>query len=226
MRRGFKISLEGIDGAGKTTQLRHVVSHLQDSGFKPMIKPCRNNTNSDELDGRLLSIIKRDEEMRRYPITDALASAARTLYVDEKIINPHLEKGGVVVADRDIDTAIAYSLPDLQKSYPEVDIDLYVTWMLGVYSVRHAMPDLTIYLDIAPERALSRALNDDIPNERIIFNDQDLVFMQSVQQGYSRLIERSPDRIYPIDVNDKSIDEVSEEISHHINRFINRRDLP
>ena len=35
MRRGFKISLEGIDGAGKTTQLRHVVSHLQDSGFNP-----------------------------------------------------------------------------------------------------------------------------------------------------------------------------------------------
>ncbi len=75
-------------------------------------------------------------------------------------------------------------------------------------------PDLTIYLGMPPERALSRALNDDIPNERIIFNDQDLVFMQSVQQGH--IGSEAPTEFHSIDVNDKSIDdEVSENLSSY-----------
>lgn len=224
MRRGIKISLEGIDGAGKTTQLKHMVEHIQERGFNTLVKPCRNNTDSDGLDGKLLSIVKCDEEIRSYPVTDALVSAARILYVDEKIINPHLEKGGAVIADRDIDTAIAYSLPDLHRANPELSKDSYIEWMLGIYGVRHAMPDLTIYLDVDPERALSRALNDDIPNERIIFTDKDLSFMRLVQEGYEHLRDRNPGRIKSIDVNDMSISEVSEEISLHINNLIDDRE--
>lgn len=221
--RGFKISLEGIDGAGKTTQLSHATEYMTDHGFDVLVKPCRNNIDSSGIDSDLLKIVKYSDSIRRDAATSALLSAARTSYMDENVLNPHLANGGVIIADRDIDTAVAYSLPDLVDKYPQRKPEEHIDWLLGLYSVNHAIPDLTIYLDVEPKRALQRALDDEVPNERVIVTDENLQYIALVQQGYQRIIERNQGRIRVINVNERAVAEVSEAVTAHLDTFLDGR---
>ena len=149
-----------------------------------------------------------------------LLSAARTAYIDRTMVDRHIASGGVVIADRDIDTTIAYSMPGFSALDSGLSSDTYIDWMMSVYRIYHHAPDLTLYFNISPEKALSRALNDDIPNERIIFSDKDLCYIKAVQRWYEVLIRREGGRFKSIDVNNKSVEEVSNEITSIINDFV------
>ncbi len=225
MRQGVKISLEGIDGVGKTTQTPVVEEYLQDRGYSVYFKPCRNNMLGEGIDNDIVKILKGSRKaLEEVPAAEVLLNAARTMFLHEKYIKEQLEKGEAVLCDRDIDTALAYSMPSLRRQYPEKTTRQLSKWMLGAYSIEPTVPDLTLLLDANTGVALGRALSDDVPNERAIFDEDGVAFLEEVQDNYRELHTMFPDRIKRIDVTDRSISEVSAELIGAVGLFLDQHE--
>lgn len=220
-RQGIKISLEGIDGVGKSTQLPVLNDFLIDRGYDVYVKPCRNNFAGNGLDGTLLGVLKGSRhELAAFPAAEVLLAAARSLIIHDTYLAGHLAAEGVVLCDRDIDSAVAYSLPGLQRRYPDKNPQWLANWVMGAYAPEPVTPDLTLWLDAPLEVALGRAMDDDAPNERAIFDEHGVALIQEVQTAYQGLHELFPDRIQRIDVSQKTAPEVSEELLERLDLFL------
>lgn len=219
--KGLKISLEGIDGAGKTTQTERVKGFLEQQGHDVLFKPCRNNTFTAGIDNDILQLIKRSgEEFSMLPAAEVLLTAARTLIVHEGYLKEHLSSGGTVLCDRDIDTTIAYSLPQLKRSYPDRSTAQLAGWIMDTVSIEQTTPDLTILFDVDPSIAVGRALSDDNPQERAVFSEHDVTYIKEVSSYYKDLRQLYPERIQRIDVSEMSIQEVGSTVLHTVSTFL------
>jgi dTMP kinase len=186
--RGRFITIEGPEGAGKTTQAARLEAHLRDDGI-PVVR-------TREPGGTRLGEVLRDillaggrSAVPIDPLTDALLfSAARRQLVSE-VIRPALEAGTTVICTRFADSTIAYQgygagvplseLRDLQR--------------IATDGLR---PDLTILLDLPPEAGLERKAPDDQTRFELGF---DLDFHRRVRQGFLELAEAEPGRITVVD---------------------------
>lgn len=224
--RGVKISLEGIDGVGKSTQKDPLKKYLEGKGYEVFVKPCRNDIKSADIDNAILTLIKESSKsLRKAPATEVLLQAARMLYVNERLgIEETLSTGAVVLCDRDIDTAMAYAMPDMQRKHEASSTRKLARWILGLYAIEHTMPDLTLWLDAETDTALNRAMSDEMPNERAIFDDNGVAYIKEVREVYRELHAMFPERIKRVDVNNKTADEVSDEIAYTVGVFLNDKE--
>ena len=221
--RGLKISLEGIDGAGKTTQTSMIQDHLRNRGHDVLFKPCRNSTFTEGVDNDILQILQQSRrELRDAPATEALLTAARMLYVHTVRLDDHLNAGGTVLCDRDIDTAVAYSMPGLKQKYPGRTTAELAGWMTAAVSIEHTMPDLTLFFDVDPGIALARAMSDEVPNERAVFDEGGVAYINEVSRHYRELHGLYPDRIHRIDVSERGIEEVGSLALGAIDTFLDQ----
>ena len=144
---GCFITFEGVDGSGKSTQVGLLCDHLKDAGHEVVrTREPGGSPGAEEIRGLLLNgAVDRWSEQTEL----LLFTAARRDHL-EKLILPALERGAVVVCDRFADTTRAYqgarggALPAL--------VELLHDAVIGIE------PDLTILMDIDPEKALQRAL--------------------------------------------------------------------
>lgn len=140
------ISVEGVDGSGKTEQVRRLVEHLRSAGLKVL--------QTKEPDGGQLGAEVRLMLTRPGRVLDAveqllLVSAARFDHV-RSVIRPALEKGQWVVSDRFIDSTYAFQLTASKRS-------LHAMFRsVGEVVVGSTYPKLTIILDLPPEVARGR----------------------------------------------------------------------
>ena len=128
---GLFIAIEGGDGAGKTTQIRKLVEHLESRGFDPVIAtrepggtPVGKSIRSVLLDGEAVS--KKSE---------ALLYAADRAHHVATLVNPNLEQGGAVVTDRYIDSSLAYQAGGRELS--EDDVLALSRWATSGLSLIH-----------------------------------------------------------------------------------------
>jgi dTMP kinase len=184
--KGIFISLEGIEGTGKTTQARLLADYLGGKGFTV--------TRTAEPGGTPISLKIREillspESAEMAPVTELLLyNASRVQHVKE-IIFPALERGEVVITDRFSDSTAAY------QGYGR-GIALELIDSLDLIATDRMRPEITLLLDIDVETGLRR--NRSI-NKRDRLELEDVSFHERVRKGFIGLAAKEKDRIRVID---------------------------
>lgn len=199
--KGIFITVEGGEGAGKTSAIRLMEQLLQQAGYEvvvtrepggiPIAEQIREvilDSHNTEMDGR----------------TEALLyAAARRQHLVQKVI-PALEKGHAVLCDRFIDSSLAY-----QGFAREIGMD--EVFEINRFAIHDTMPDLTLFLDVSPEVGLDR-IRANSEREVNRLDMESLAFHERVRSGYLLLLDRYPERIVRIDA-DRSKEEVAGALS-------------
>jgi dTMP kinase len=185
------ISLEGIDGSGKSTQARLLVEAL---GAETVAIREPGGTEAAERIRELLA----DPAVELEPLAELMLFLAARADLTERVIRPALEAGRDVVADRFSDSSVAYQGAARELGVGEV-ISLCDTATDGLW------PDLTLLLKIDPETGLGRADGDDR------FEREGLGLQREVAAAYEEIAMIASDRVAVVDATG-SVEEVHERV--------------
>jgi dTMP kinase len=190
MSKGFLVSLEGPEGAGKTSVLEALIPILEDRGVEVL---TTREPGGVLIGEKIREVILDPSHTEMDPKTELLLYiASRRQHLVEKVL-PALAAGKLVIMDRFIDSSVAY-----QGFGRDLDIDA-IDW-LNQFATDGLKPDLTLYFDIEVEEGLARiAANSDREVNRLDMEGLDL--HRKVRQGYLSLIEREGNRIEKIDAS-------------------------
>jgi len=206
--RGWFITIEGPEGAGKTTQATALARHLEDRGIDVHVTREPGGTWLGE---RLREVIlaRTGASAATDPVTDALLfNAARRQLVTE-VIRPALERGRTVVSARYADSTLAY-----QGYGAGVDLDRLRE--VAEIATDGLSPDLTILLDLPPEHGLERKAPDDLTRFEAEF---DLAFHRRVRAGFLALADAEPERFAVIDAR-RSEPEVADAVAAAVDALV------
>ena len=199
---GAFLSMEGLDGSGKGTQIERLSDALDRWGFEVVHTREPGGTPIGE---KIREILLDRENAGMAAETEALLYAAsRAQHVREKIL-PAVAEGKVVLCDRYLDSSVAY-----QGGGRQLGIDKVLA--INAPAVNGVLPDLTVYLEIGHREALQRRCAASEPDRLEMEADS---FHARVEDGYHQLIERDPDRFVVVDAA-KSRDEIAEEIQDKV----------
>ena len=199
MRRGKFISVEGIEGVGKSTNIEVLVERIEAAGHKVLTTREPGGTPIAE-DIRDILTNRGDEPVPE--IAEVLLMfAARSFNVNNVII-PALEAGTWVVCDRFTDSSRAYQGGG--RGIPMETIDSLADWVHG-----DTWPDLTLLLDAPVEIGLERAGKRSAPDR---FEQERHDFFQRVRECYLQIAAREPARFVVIDTT-RGIDEVKSDVA-------------
>lgn len=212
-RRGLFITLEGIDGTGKSTQFRGLVQYLR--GQEHTVCATRE-PGGTKVGEQVRSILLASKTARLAPLAElALIYAARAQHLEE-VVMPALARGEIVVSDRYNDASYAY------QGYGR---------KLGVDTVRAfdriicggTQPDLTVILDLEPHTALARAHGRETRRNSLQgrFEAQGLAFHRRVRRGYLEIAKREPHRVKVVNAG-RPIAEVQASIRRVVDEFLAR----
>jgi len=204
------ITVEGIEGAGKTSCMDLLERRIRERGHQVLVTREPGGTPMGE-DLRQLLLGHRHDGMA--DDTELLLMfAARAEHLHAKI-EPALAGGSWVLCDRFTDATYAYQGYgrgiDLQR------IAALETWVLG-----ERRPDLTLLLDLPVEVGLERAGRRSTPDR---FESQALAFFERVRRGYLGLAAASPGRFRVVDAG-QSLDKVSQQVTAAIDAFLDQAD--
>ncbi|WKA54851.1 dTMP kinase [Planococcus shixiaomingii] len=207
----YLITLEGGEGAGKTSIVKRLASFLEQQGHSVV---CTREPGGIEISEQIRKVILDQANVKMDARTEALLyAAARRQHLVEKII-PALEAGNVVLCDRYIDSSLAYQGHARGLGISEI-------FSINKFAIDKYMPDLTLYFDVQPEVGLARIEKDG--NREINRLDvESMKFHQAVREGYLMLIDQYPDRIQVIDA-DNELEMVLQEAKKSVLAFIERK---
>jgi dTMP kinase len=184
LNKGIFITIEGGEGAGKTTLIERLVHTMQERGKRVVTTrepggiPIAEQIRSVILDRSHTAMDGRTEAL--------LYAAARRQHLVEKVM-PALEDGQMVICDRFVDSSLAYQGHARGLGMDEV-------WSINRFAVDGAMPQLTIYMDIDPEMGIAR-IQSSRGREVNRLDLESLAFHKLVREGYLKLLEQFPERI-------------------------------
>lgn len=206
------ITLEGIEGSGKTTQIQHMVRFLESRGYECMITRQPGGT---EIGKKIRSIVLDPENQKLFPWAELLLYMADRAQHIEEMIKPALAKGITVVCDRYFDASLVY------QGYAR-GLDIKRIKLLHEVVLDNLKPDLTFLLDLPPETGLARAwdrINGSKTEKDTRFEEEDLVFHQRVREGYLEIAGLEPGRYRVIRAGGEEA-EVKNEILDHLSRAV------
>ncbi|MBE0449322.1 MAG: dTMP kinase [Clostridia bacterium] len=209
MSKTVVISLEGGEGAGKTSVIEKIKTHLESKGISHMITREPGGVPISEKIREIILDKTHDEMDHR---TEALLfAAARRQHLIEKVI-PAIRSGiEVVVFDRFVDSSMVY-----QGYVRGIGVD--EVYQMNLFATEGFLPDLTLYLDVDPEIGLAR-INSNPDREINKLDMETLEFHKLVREGYLELASKFPERIRIINA-ENSIEEVCEESVKEIEVFL------
>ena len=190
MSKGFLVSLEGPEGAGKTSVLEAIIPILEDRGIEVL---STREPGGVLIGEKIREVILDPSHTEMDPKTELLLYiASRRQHLVEKVL-PALAAGKLVIMDRFIDSSVAYQ--GFGRGLDKEAID----W-LNEFATDGLKPDLTLYFDIEVEEGLARiAANSDREVNRLDMEGLDL--HRKVRRGYLSLLEKKTDRIVKIDAS-------------------------
>ncbi|WAA09506.1 dTMP kinase [Fervidibacillus albus] len=214
MGKGLFITVEGPEGAGKTTVLKMLTEELKDEGY-PIV--YTREPGGIPIAEKIREIILDKNHTEMDPKTEALLyAAARRQHLVEKII-PEINKGNLVLCDRFIDASIVY------QGYAR-GIGMDSVYMINEFAVENVMPDLTVYFDIEPETGLRR-IHQHRETELNRLDLEDVQFHRRVREGYILLLRQYPDRMKKIDAN-QPLDAVKRDVKQLVTDYFQMRSFP
>lgn len=206
---GLFITFEGIEGCGKTTQIKMVGEYLDNRNISYIIT---EEPGGSSLGLKIREILLNKSSFEICAESELfLFSAARAQHVKEVIL-PALEGGGIVLCDRFFDATIAY-----QGSGRELDMNFIR--QINAISAGHLKPDMTFLFDIPVEIGLKRAMGrisriKNAPREDR-FESEKIEFHKKVRESYLSLAKSEPERFRVID-GTRDIREVHREVCSQI----------
>jgi dTMP kinase len=191
--RGKLITIEGLDGAGKSTLAQGLVRELAAQGHR--VELLREPGGVD-VSERIRALVK-DPALAVTPRAEALLyAAARAQLVGERL-EPLLEQGALVLLDRFVDSSLAYQGAGRELGVQEVRL-------LNMFATGGLTPDRTLLLRIEP--ALGRARQDERAQEPDRLEREDERFFARIVAAYDELAREEPARIRPIDAGQAQAD--------------------
>ena len=180
MKQGWFISLEGVDGSGKSTQIQTTAAWLKEQGYEVLVTREPGGTATAEKIRNLVL----DADVPLQPRTELLLYlAARAQHVAE-VIKPALAAGRIVLCDRFVDSTLVYQ--GIVRG-----LDLRRIKELNEFASEELMPALTLLLDADPalleERRRERGVTDR-------FEQEGLSFQKKLREGFLFLAEKEPDQ--------------------------------
>ncbi|MBI2092550.1 MAG: dTMP kinase [Deltaproteobacteria bacterium] len=196
--RGKFITFEGIEGCGKTTQIKLLDEYLRKKGFETVLSREPGGT---KIGDKIRAILLDPEHKEMTPLAELfLYEASRAQHVNE-LINPAVESGKVILCDRFADSSAAYQ--SAARLLPKDLVD-----ELNNIAIAGIKPDLTVILDINPEEGLKRAHVRGKPDR---FEQEKMDFHERVRNGYLALAKKEPKRFIVINGR-KTVEEIHKEI--------------
>ena len=202
--RGKFITLEGIEGSGKSTSLDTISKILDTLDIEFIIT---KEPGGGPL-GKDLRKILLDKKTSISPEVELLLMMADRKNHIDNIVEPSLEKGVWVISDRYLDSSYAYQGGGRQIDTSKIDL---LTELLKL-----PIPDLTILFDLSPEIALQRAKNR---SELDRFESEPIDFHQRIREAYLNLANDNVERYVVIDAS-KDIQNVKDQVQKKVNEFI------
>ena len=199
------ITLEGSEGAGKSTLIENLKVYFLDNNIEFIFTKEPGATE----EGAELRKLLLDKNIELDPISETFLLLADRLEHVRKIINPALEKNKNVLSDRYLDSTYAYQGAGRKISKDELDI--------FIKPLNFPKPDLTIYLDLPVEEGLMRAKGRDKLDR---FEEEEIDFFERIRNSYIKLAQENSNRIVIID-STKSEKEVFELAKEFIEKKLN-----
>ena len=205
MSKGQLISFEGLDGAGKTTQMDLLEQWLESHGV-PYVRT--REPGGTPLGVEIRHLLLNRPELAITPLAEAfLFQADRTQHFTTLIL-PALSEAKLVITDRCFDASIAY------QGYAR-GVGMELVEQLSMLATQGYKPDLTILLDLdpseVPERTGTASDQSTMREERTRFDAEAEEFHKRVQEGFRALARAHPERIKVIDAS-RSPQEIHKEI--------------
>ena len=196
-KKGYFVTLEGGEGSGKSTQLKLLEDYLDKGGYDVIYTREPGGTPISE---EIRKILLGGKNVEMSDETEALLfAAARAQHIKEKIL-PAIAEGKTVVCDRYVHSSLVY------QGYAR-GLGEFVE-KVNSYALENCMPDVTIFLDITPERAFARKGGADADDR---LEQSGIDFHRRVYDGYVRMAGKFPDHFVRVNA-DRGIDEVFAEI--------------
>lgn len=190
------ITLEGIEGAGKSTLMDLLFQHLQACGNTPV---TTREPGGSRLGRRLRAMLLDCRQEHLTPQAElCLFLADRAQHIAEEI-QPALQAGQIVLCDRFVDSTLAY------QGYGR-GMDISDLSQINQIAAGALKPDLTLLLDLPPQIGLARAGQRNQAQGTVIsegrFDAESLDFHERVRNGYLELAKAEPERIHVIDASE------------------------
>ncbi|MGP4109131.1 dTMP kinase [Virgibacillus sp. L01] len=187
---GYFITVEGGEGAGKSSILQSLGNKLTAMGYDVL---TTREPGGIDIAEKIRKLILDPTHTTMDGRTEALLyAAARRQHLAEKVL-PALNSGRIVLCDRFIDSSLAY------QGYAR-GLGMDEVFMINQFAIQDCMPDMTLFFDIEPKKGLERiSANKD--RERNRLDLENIQFHEQVYQAYQKLVHKFPERIQVIDAN-------------------------
>lgn len=205
LKKGVFITFEGIEGSGKTTQIKTLAEYLQEKGLEVVLTREPGGT---VIGDKIRAILLNSAHDAITPLAELLLYAAARNQHLSQVIRPAVVEGKIVLCDRYADATTAY-----QGAARKIGEDV----LEAVHNIATdgLMPDLTLLLDLPVETGLGRAISRNVLNKEAKkedrFEREDLKFHRRVREGYLAIAKKEPARVVVIDAT-QNIDDLQKEI--------------
>lgn len=189
MDKGLFFTFEGIDGAGKSTQLKFFQDWLKEQGLDVLIVREPGGTVIGE---KIREVLLNKKNGGMVPMTELLLFEAARAQITEEVIKPSLALGKVVICDRFYDSTYAY------QGYAR-DMGSETVTYLNNLATAGLSPDMTFVLDIDVDFALERRVGRGEAADRM--EALGIAFQKEVRKGYLEAAGKEPERIKVVDAS-------------------------
>ena len=210
MKQGVFITLEGIEGCGKSTQAKRLAKRLDRLGISHVMTLEPGGT---EIGRKMRQVLLDARNKALTPLAELMLYAADRAQHVEEVVKPALRAGKWVLCDRFSDATVAYQ--GVARGQ-----DAKLIGLLNNVVTDGILPHLTFLLDCPVEVGLSRALRRDMKGQDR-FEKEALSFHRKVRKGYLELARKNKKRFVIVDAT-ASPREIEAEILRHLERFLTR----
>ncbi|OFW62475.1 MAG: dTMP kinase [Actinobacteria bacterium RBG_19FT_COMBO_36_27] len=203
MKKGLFITFEGLDGSGKTTQIKLLSSYLKSKGFDVVLTIEPGGTG---IGGKIRKILLAKGNLDISHKTETFLFLASRAELTSKVIKPALREGKIVICDRFFDSTLVYQ--GIARGLGEkqiLDMSLWATSGL--------VPDITFLLSIKAGKGEERISDANRKKDRIELEEDD--FKEKIYRGYLEIARKNKKRFVVIN-GEKSIESIFEEIKSKI----------
>ena len=206
MRQGLFITFEGADGCGKTTQMRLLSEYLESKGYEVVLT---REPGAKGLGEKIREILLHYNGEVSSKAESFLFLADRAQNI-EKIVNPSVTAGKMVLCDRHTDSTVAY------QGYGR-GINIDELKMLNNLAVGCRKPDITFIFDIDVETSMTR-----VGKEKDRMESAGIEFFNNVRNGYLEIAKQEPDRVVVVD-STRQIEAIQTDVRNIVDKLINNR---
>ncbi len=207
-RTGFFLSFDGVDGAGKSTQIQLVTQWLREQNRQ--VTNCRDPGGTPGGD-RIRHLLLDRSTGHLSALTETFLYMASRCQLVSEVIRPALERGDIVLCDRFVLSTVVY------QGYAG-ELDPGLCWELGRTATSNTLPDLTLIFDMSVDAALARKSG---PDDRM--EDKGRAYLEKVRAGFLEEARRDPEhhRIIQADASVEAVQQqIRKEISHALGRHL------